>query len=209
MKHTGLGRDETTQMVTASEEVWASMVAVCYIYYPNSLHIFFCNFLFHVSRILMYILSFQGDSKAVALRKKGCPNYDKLKQLFAPNTATGSLQISLNTPTLDSDEECALEEELANEACCTQLGDDDCYNPNMKGITQDDPPVDEQTQHVNTRPMEEPTTKGKKVAKKMDRASEMTMALQEYIALGRERFSNKKGKSSGSSDHVAQSASGG
>ena len=93
----------------------------------------------------MYILSFQEDSKAVALWKKGCPNYDKPKQLFAPNTATGSLQISLNTPTLDSDEECALEEELANEARRTQLGDDDCYNPNMEGITQDDPPVDEQT----------------------------------------------------------------
>ena len=37
----------------------------------------------------------------------------------------------------------------------------------------------------------------------------MTMALQEYTALARERFSNKKGKSNGSSKHVAQSASGG
>ena len=43
----------------------------------------------------------------------------------------------------------------------------------------------------------------------MDRASEMTMALQEYTALARERFSNKKGKSSGSSEHVAQSVGGG
>ena len=160
----------------------------------------------------MYILSFQGDSKAIALQKKGCPNYDKLKQLFAPNIAIGSLQISSNTPALDSDEERVLEEELANEARearCTQLDDDDCYNHNMEGITQDDPIVDEQTQCVDKRPMEEPTTKGKKVAKKNDRASEMTMALQEYIALARERFSNKKGNSSGSSDHVAQSASGG
>ncbi|KAL0008690.1 hypothetical protein SO802_010192 [Lithocarpus litseifolius] len=58
--------------------------------------------------------------------------------------------------------------------------------------------------------MEEPTTKGKKVAKKVDRASQMTMALQEYTALARERFSNnKKGKSSGSSEHVAQSAGSG
>ena len=64
----------------------------------------------------MYILSFQGDSKAIALQKKGCPNYDKLKQLFAPNIAIGSLQISSNTPALDSDEERFLEEELANEA---------------------------------------------------------------------------------------------
>ena len=57
--------------------------------------------------------------------------------------------------------------------------------------------------------MEEPTTKGKKVAKKNDRASEMTMALQEHTALARERFSKKKGKSYGSSDHVAQSTNGG
>ena len=34
--------------------------------------------------------------------------------------------------------------------------------------------------------MEEPTTKGKKVAKKNDRANEMTMALQEYTTLARE-----------------------
>ena len=88
--------------------------------------------------ILMYILSFQGDNKAAALRKKGCPNYEKLKQLFALNTATGSLQISSNTPTPDSDEERVLEEKLANEAREAhriQLDDDDYYNPNMEGIT--------------------------------------------------------------------------
>ena len=154
-------------------------------------------------------MSFQGDNKAVALWKKGCPNYDKLKQLFAPNTAIGSLQISSNTPAPDSDEERVLEEELASEAHCTQLDDDDCYIPNMEGITQDDPTIDEQTQRADKRPMEEPTTKGKKVAKKNDRASEITMSLQEYTALARERFSKKKGKSYGSSDHVAQSAGGG
>ena len=83
-------------------------------------------------------MSFQGDNKAAALRKKGCSDYEKLKQLFALNTATDSLQISLNTPATDSDEECVLEEELANEACeahRTQLDDDDCYNPNIEGIT--------------------------------------------------------------------------
>ena len=51
----------------------------------------------------MYILSFQRDPKATALRKKGCPNYDKLRQLFALNIATGSLQISSNTLAPDSD----------------------------------------------------------------------------------------------------------
>ncbi|KAL4644241.1 hypothetical protein ACB092_02G150300 [Castanea dentata] len=183
LRHTGLGWDETTQTVIASEEM-----------------------------ILMYILSFQEDNKAAALRNKGCPNYDKLKQIFAPNTVTGSILISLKTPAPDSDEEHVLKEELANEARearRTQLDDDDCYNPNMEGITQDDPTVDEQTQRADKRSMVEPNTKGKKVAKKNDRASKMTMSLQEYTALARERFSNKKGKFSGSSDHVAQSAGGG
>ena len=81
--------------------------------------IFVCNFLFHISRILLYILSFQGDSKVATLWTKRCPDYDKLKQLFAPNTATDSFQISSNMPIPDSDEGCALEEELANEARCT------------------------------------------------------------------------------------------
>ena len=140
-------------------------------------------------------MSFQGDNKVAALRKKGCSDYEKLKQLFALNTATSSLQISSNTPAPDSDEEHVVEEELANEACeahHTQLDDDDCYNPNMEGVTQDNPTVDEQTQRADKRPMEEPTTKGKKVAKKNDRASEMTMAFQEYTALARERFSKKR-----------------
>ena len=39
LRHTGLGWDETTQTVTASDEVWANVIAVCYIYYPNSLYI--------------------------------------------------------------------------------------------------------------------------------------------------------------------------
>ena len=62
---------------------------------------------------------------------------------------------------------------------------------------------------MDKHPIEEPTSKGKKVAKKVDRASEMTMALQEYTVLARERFSKKKGRSTGSSEHVAQSAGGG
>ena len=63
--------------------------------------------------ILMYILSFQANFKANALRKSGCPSYDKLQQLFASNAAIGAYQNSSNTPTPDSDEECALEEEIA------------------------------------------------------------------------------------------------
>ena len=83
------------------------------------------------------------------------------------------------------------------------MGTDDCYNPDMEGITQDDPLDTEQTQHADKRPIEEPTGKGKKVAKKADKASEMTIAFQEYIALARERFNKKIGKSIGSSNHVA------
>ena len=140
----------------------------------------------------MYILSFQVDHKANALRKSGCPNYDKLWQLFAPNATTSAFQISLNTLALNSDEEHALEEEIANETRRTQLGADDCYNLDMEGITQDDPFATEQTQRVDKHPIEEPIGKGKKVAKKADRASDMTIALQEYTVLAKERFNKKK-----------------
>ena len=157
----------------------------------------------------MYILSFQADSKANALRKSGCPSYDKLRQLFASNAATSAYQISSNTPAPDSDEKRALEEEIANEARRTQLGTNDCYNPDMEGITQDDPLDTEQTQRADKCPIEEPTGKGKKVAKKVDKASEMTIALQEYTALAKEQFNKKMCKSMGSSDHVAQSATSG
>nr|POE93834.1 hypothetical protein CFP56_16148 [Quercus suber] len=100
-------------MVTASEEVWAHVIA--------------------------------GDLKAIALRKSGCPCYDRLQQLFAPNAAIGAFQISSNTLAPDSNEVRALEEEIANEARRTQLGGDDCYNLDMEGITQDDPLAIEQT----------------------------------------------------------------
>ena len=79
----------------------------------------------------------------------------------------------------------------------------------MEGMSRDNPLITEQTQRVDKCPIEKPTIKGKNAAKKVDRASEMTMALQEYIALARKRFSNKKRRSTGSSEHVAQSAGGG
>ena len=79
----------------------------------------------------------------------------------------------------------------------------------MEGITQNDPLEMEQTQCADKRPIEEPTSKGKKVAKKANKASEMTIALQVYTALARERFNKKMGKSMGSFDHVAQFATGG
>ena len=39
LRLTGLGWDATTQTVTASDEVWANVIAVCYIYYSNSLYV--------------------------------------------------------------------------------------------------------------------------------------------------------------------------
>ena len=77
----------------------------------------------------------QGDRGVANLQKKGCPDYDKLKQLFAPSTATEQLQISLNKPALTNDKERALEEELANDGAATHL-DDDCYAPNLESIPQ-------------------------------------------------------------------------
>ncbi|KAK9996523.1 hypothetical protein SO802_021209 [Lithocarpus litseifolius] len=146
------------------------------------------------------MLSLQGDPKVAALRKKGCPFYDKLRQLLAPTITTSSLQISSNTPASDSEEEHALEEKLAIEVARTHLSNDNCYTPNMEGISEDDPPVIEQTQRVDKHPIQEASSKGKKVAKKRDSASEMTTALQEYTALAMERFSQGKGRVTSSSN---------
>lgn len=99
LRHTGLGWDEQTQIVTCSDE---------------------------------------ANCGAANLRKQGCPDYPSLQQLFATSTVTGNLQISSNTPPLNSDEECALEEELANanananaDASAPTHLDDDCYTPNF------------------------------------------------------------------------------
>ena len=53
--------------------------------------------------------------------------------------------------------------------------------------------------------MEDASAKGKKASKKADRVSEMTVALKEYTAMTRERYSGKKGKSNGTSKQFAQS----
>ena len=68
-------------------------------------------------------------SSCSQLIEEGMSNYNKLKQLFAPNTATGHLQISSNIPALNSDEKRVLKEELANNGVPTHL-DDNCYTPN-------------------------------------------------------------------------------
>nr|POE64180.1 hypothetical protein CFP56_68514 [Quercus suber] len=98
--------------------------------------------------------NFQKEDRGAAnLQKKGCLDYDNLKQLFAPCTATRHLQISSNTPALTSDEERALEEELANDVAATHL-DDDCYTPNLESTPQfaEETRVDGQTQAADKRP---------------------------------------------------------
>ena len=162
----------------------------------------------------------QGNRGTANLRKHGCPDYPSLQQLFAPSTATGNLQISSNTPPLNSDEERALEEEIANanitDASPPAHLDNDYYTPNFESFphTVEDDEVEEVTQRVGKRPVQCPSGKGasgkgKKVLKKGDRVSEMTVALKEYTAMTKDRFTGKLGKSCGSSDQFAQSAGGG
>lgn len=85
--------------------------------------------------------------------------------MFAPSTATGNLQISSYTPALNSDEESALEEELANEDAPTHL-DDDYYSPNLDGIhqTMEDVDTEHKTQRAEKRQMQDTSAKGKKVS---------------------------------------------
>nr|POF27139.1 hypothetical protein CFP56_08514 [Quercus suber] len=141
---------------------------------------------------------------AANLRKQGCPDHDKLHQLFTPSTATGNLQISSNTPTLNSDEERALEEELANASAPTHLNDD-CYTPNFESVSQivEDTEVEEPTQRKGKPLVQDGSGKGNKVSKKMDRVSDMIVALKEYTAMMKERFSGKWGKSNGTSEQFA------
>nr|POE70717.1 hypothetical protein CFP56_44978 [Quercus suber] len=112
------------------------------------------------------------------------------------------------------DEERALEEELANandNASAPTHLDDDCYTPNFDTFphTVEDAEVEEVTQRAEKRPVPDASGKGKKVSKKSDRVSEMTVALREYTAMSRDKFSGKLGKGCGSSEQFAQSAVGG
>jgi len=101
-------------------------------------------------------------------------------------------------------------EEIANESVPTHL-DDDCYTPNLESVPQtvEDTEVEDQTQRARKRLVQDATGKGKKVSKKTDKVSDMTVALKEYTATTRERFSGKRGKSSGTSNQFAQYVVGG
>ena len=116
----------------------------------------------------------------------------------------GPFKSLLTPPTPNSDEERAVEEELANDVHHTQVGHDDCYSPTLKGIPRDEIPFPDQTQHTDEHPLQDFSGKGKKVAKKADRVSEMTVALQEYTA--KERYSQRRGRAAGSFEHFGQSA---
>ena len=160
----------------------------------------------------------QANRGAANLRKQGCPDYPSLQQLFVTSTATGNLQISSNTPPLNSDEERTLEEEIASanadadaDASAPTHLDDDCYTPNFDSFPQtvEDVEVEEVTWRADKHPMQDASRKGKKASKKSDRVSEMTAALQEYNAMSKCRYSGKPGRTTGSSDQFAQSVVGG
>ena len=105
---------------------------------------------------------------------------------------------------MTSNEERALEEELANDGAATHV-DDDCYTPNLESIPQfvEETGVDDQTQAASKCPMQDANAEGKKALKKANKVSEMTVALKEYTSMTRERYSGKKGKSNGTSEGFA------
>nr|POE88645.1 hypothetical protein CFP56_71161 [Quercus suber] len=93
----------------------------------------------------------------------GCPDYDKLRQLFAPNTTTGALEISFNTLAPNSDEERVLEEELTNDVCRTSLGHDDYYSLSLEGIPRNDCPCPDQMQCADKPAIGDPCSLGKAI----------------------------------------------
>ena len=71
----------------------------------------------------------------------------------------------------------------------------------------EDDEVEEVTQRAGKRLVQDTSGKSnKKVSKKSDGVSEMIVALKEYTAMTRERFSSNRGKSGGTSEQFAQSA---
>ncbi|KAK9987205.1 hypothetical protein SO802_032156 [Lithocarpus litseifolius] len=75
--------------------------------------------------------------------------------------------------------------------------------------TTEETNVVNQTQAAGKRPLQEASAKSKKGVKKVNKVSDMTMALKEYTAMTKERFSSKKDKSTGTSKQFGQSATGG
>ena len=69
--------------------------------------------------------------------------------------------------------------------------------------------VPDQTQMAGKRLIQDVSAEGKKVSKKVDRVSEMTVTLKEYTAMTREEFSSKRSKSSCTSEQFSQSIVGG
>ena len=121
-----------------------------------------------------------------------------------------ALQISSNTPAPNREEKRALDEESANNGVPIHLDSDGCYTPNMDSVPQtvNDTNIENQIQHAKKRPIQDTSGKGKKVAKKEDRKSEVT-TIKEHIAMTTERFHARRGKASSSFEHFAQSVGGG
>lgn len=121
-----------------------------------------------------------------------------------------ALQISSNISAPNREEERALDEEFANDGVPIHLDNDGCYTPNMDSVPQtvNDTNIENQIQHAKKRPMQDTNGKGKKVAKKGDKISEVTTNLKEYTAMTTEMFHARRGKASGSFEHFAQSVSG-
>ena len=121
-----------------------------------------------------------GQSWCSELKETGKPRLPIIAAVFTSSIANGNLHISSNTPPLNGDEEHALEEEFAsvNASALTHL-DDDCYTPNFDSFSQivKDAEVEEVTRRAEKRPVQDASGKGKKVSKKSNRVSEMTVAL--------------------------------
>ena len=64
--------------------------------------------------------------------------------------------------------------------------------------------VPDQTQRARKRLIQDASAKGKKVSKKVDKVSDMTVALKEYTAMTREGFSSKRSKLSSTFEQFSQ-----
>ena len=73
----------------------------------------------------------------------------------------------------------------------------------------EDAEVEEVTQRVGKRHVQDASGKGKKVSNKANRVSDMTVVLKEYTLMTKERYRCKLSRSSSTFDQFAQSSVGG
>jgi hypothetical protein len=118
--------------------------------------------------------------KAKEFRRKGCENYIQLGTLFNKTTATGVMAFASTQDPINTDEEHELDERFITTGVHVNVDVDVEVDPDIR----EDPEL-VQGDVGETRPEKRAksggTTKSKKSARKGERVSEMTDAINNFV----------------------------